>query len=96
MLLALVLSVASGSMQALALFALPILQVIKVRLGAWRKLALQLRLLRPEFGPHRLESRPGVLCLHVCLGAKKEDSPQSGDVDPCRSLGSWIVCFFLC
>lgn len=38
----LVLSVASGSMQALAFFVLPMLQVVKVRLGAGRKLALPL------------------------------------------------------
>ena len=51
--------------QALALFALPILQVVKVRLGAWRKLAWLLRT-EAEFGPHRLnEPRLGVLGLRV-------------------------------
>lgn len=41
------------------------------------------------------EPGPGVVCLCVCLGAKKEDNSQSGDVDPCMCLGFWIVCLFL-
>lgn len=50
--------------------------------------AAELLRAEPEFGPHRLsEPRPGAPCLHVCPCAKKEDDPQSEDVDPCMSPG---------
>ena len=83
----LVLSVASGSMQTLALFGLPILPVVKVRLGTGRKLVATLLLrAEPDFEPRRL-SPDSVFCVDTCaLVQRRKAIPEC-----CRSSGDFCL-----